>query len=191
MCYNYINKKGNMRIISGKHRGKLLHTLEGKSTRPTSSRVKEDMFNILNNYIIFKGKVSLDLFAGSGALSIEGISRGIKKAYINDISPQAIEVIKKNLSMLKEDIYQIMMYDWNICFNYIKEKVDVIYFDPPFAEHNYYYQFLEFIDSHDVLNKYGLVSIQSEFDLPIESVSLEILRKKVYKNKYYYLLRKV
>ena len=84
-----------MRVIAGKSRGTSLYSLEGNHTRPTTDRVKEAMFSILNFNI--PGAVVLDLFAGSGALGIEAISRGAEKCYFAENSVQAAEVVKKNI----------------------------------------------------------------------------------------------
>ena len=77
-------------------RGTKLKSIENISTRPTLDRVKESLFNILQDKI--KGAFVLDLFAGSGALGIEALSRGAKKAYFCDKNPEAIKVIKENLN---------------------------------------------------------------------------------------------
>ena len=84
-----------MRIISGKCRGLNLETLSGDNTRPTLDRVKESVFNILGN--IFFDLSVLDLFAGSGALGLEALSRGAKSCDFVDLSKDAIKVIKKNI----------------------------------------------------------------------------------------------
>ena len=88
-----------MRIISGKARGTKLYTLDGENTRPTLDRVKESLFNIIQNEL-FDSTV-LDLFSGSGALAIESLSRGAKKAYLADNNIKAIEIIKKTVSKSK------------------------------------------------------------------------------------------
>ena len=82
-----------MRIISGKHRGTKLFTLEGLNTRPTLDRVKEALFNIL--MLKLEDAVVLDLFAGSGALALESLSRGAKEAYLCDNSISAINMCNK------------------------------------------------------------------------------------------------
>ena len=84
-----------MRIISGKARGTKLYTLEGENTRPTLDRVKESIFNIIQNEI--EGTQILDLFAGSGAIGLEFLSRGADKAVLCDKSKEAINIIEKNV----------------------------------------------------------------------------------------------
>ena len=82
-----------MRIISGSARGTKLYTLEGMDTRPTLDRVKESLFNILQNEI--KNCVFLDVFAGSGAIGLEAASRGAKKVYMCENSRNAIQIVHK------------------------------------------------------------------------------------------------
>ena len=88
-----------MRIISGRARGTKLYTLEGENTRPTLDRVKESLFNIINNKI--EDSVVLDLFAGSGAIGIEFLSRRAKQVYFCDKSSKAVAMIEKNLKKTK------------------------------------------------------------------------------------------
>mgnify|MGYP001119717371 len=83
-----------MRIIAGKYRSRKLITLEGLATRPTLDQTKEAIFSSLGGYI--NDFVILDVFGGSGALSLESISRGAKEAYIIDSNPDAVKIIKKN-----------------------------------------------------------------------------------------------
>ncbi len=84
-----------MRVISGKSRGTSLYSLEGNHTRPTTDRVKESMFSIIN--LCIPDAVVLDLFSGSGALGIEAISRGAGKCYFVENSKQAGDIVKKNI----------------------------------------------------------------------------------------------
>ena len=84
-----------MRIIAGKARGTKLYTLEGEKTRPTLDREKESLFNIIQNEI--QDAVFLDLFSGSGAIGLEAVSRGAKKAILCDKSKEACMIIRKNM----------------------------------------------------------------------------------------------
>ena len=90
-----------MQIITGKYRGRKLLSLETEKTRPTLARVKESLFSMVDEYI--SDKVVLDLFAGSGALGIEALSRNAKKVYFVDSNPDAKKVIETNLRNVKED----------------------------------------------------------------------------------------
>ena len=87
-----------MRIISGLARGTKLYTLEGEHTRPTLDRVKESLFNIIQNNI--SGSIFLDLFSGSGAIGLEAASRGAKKVILCDNSKAAIQIIRNNMYLM-------------------------------------------------------------------------------------------
>ena len=125
-----------MRIITGIARGCTLQTLEGDDTRPTPERVKEAIFSSLQFDI--EDKTFLDLFSGSGQMGLEAVSRGAKKAYMNDASSAACAVIKANAQKCRLfDKCVIMCRSWPEylkCANG-KEKYDYIYLDPPYAEH--------------------------------------------------------
>ena len=95
-----------MRVISGSARGTVLHSIEDISTRPTLDRVKESLFNIIQNYI--EDTTVLDLFAGSGAIGIECASRGAKKVVLCDNSKEAINIINKNIEKTHDTCPQNM-----------------------------------------------------------------------------------
>lgn len=122
-----------MRIISGTARGTKLYTLEGLATRPTLDRVKESIFNIIQGEI--EGTQILDVFAGSGAIGLELLSRGAKRAVLCDKSKEAIQIIKKNIEKThmqeKAEVYNL---DFEQLIEKIKnQKFDIIYIDPPYA----------------------------------------------------------
>ena len=121
-----------MRIISGTARGTKLYTLEGLTTRPTLDRVKEALFNIIQNEI--PDSIFLDLFSGSGAIGLEAASRGAKKVILCDKSKEAIQIIKKNVEKthLKEKI-ELYNTDYeDLIINKLAENVDIVYIDPPY-----------------------------------------------------------
>src|ERR1700677_4334912 len=91
-----------MRVIAGKYRGRRLRSLPGTDIRPTSDRLRETLFNVLTagNPGALEGSVWLDLFAGTGAVGIEALSRGAKQAYFVETSPAAAAVIRQNLQSL-------------------------------------------------------------------------------------------
>ena len=89
-----------MRIIAGSHRGKKLIEYYSPNTRPTTDRVKENVFNLLSNYLDLNGVRVLDLFAGTGAYGIECLSRGAGYVHFNDYDAKAVAVIKKNLAQI-------------------------------------------------------------------------------------------
>lgn len=124
-----------MRVISGKARGTKLSSIESLSTRPTLDRVKESLFNIIQNNL--KGAVVLDLFAGSGQLGIEALSRGADKAYLCDINRDAAKMIKQNLEKTKlKDKAVVINEDYKKALRTLNtnEKFDIIFIDPPYKE---------------------------------------------------------
>lgn len=125
----------DMRVISGKARGTKLSSIESLSTRPTLDRVKESLFNIIQNNL--KGAVVLDLFAGSGQLGIEALSRGADKAYLCDINRDAVKMIKQNLEKTKlKDKAVVINEDYKKALRTLNtnEKFDIIFIDPPYKE---------------------------------------------------------
>ena len=120
-----------MRIISGISRGTKLFTLEGENTRPTLDRVKEPLFSIIQTHI--KDAVVLDLFAGSGALGLEALSRGSKRAVLCDKSYEAVNIIKKNIEKTHmEEKAEVLCMDYKKCISTAKDKFDIIFIDPPY-----------------------------------------------------------
>ena len=123
-----------MRVITGKARGMKLKSLEGTDIiRPTADAVKEAMFSIVQFDV--EDAVVLDLFAGSGQLGIEALSRGAKKAYFVDSSPASISVIRENLSHTKLEEDAVVVSSPNTAFlRSVKEKIDIAFLDPPYGK---------------------------------------------------------
>lgn len=123
-----------MRIITGSARGVRLLTLPGQSTRPTSERTKEAVFSIIQFDI--EGRRVLDLYAGSGQLALEALSRGASNAVLCDSSRQAIEIIKKNAARARlNDKCRIINGDAAALLQRLgKESFDLIFIDPPYAQ---------------------------------------------------------
>lgn len=123
-----------MRVIAGTARSLPLKTPEGKDTRPTTDRIKETLFNMLQTYL--PGCVFVDIFSGSGGIGIEAISRGAKKAYFIENAPKAISCIEQNLIFTKFTEHAIVLkQDAVSALHSIYEKeVDVIFMDPPYEQ---------------------------------------------------------
>ena len=123
-----------MRIIAGELKGRKLHRLEGKQTRPTSDRLRETIFNILS----FKTQqaVVLDLFAGTGAMAIEALSRGADSAVLVDDSSQAISLISQNIRAFSLE-KKARVQRWDIARNLnllrlVQPPFDLVFMDPPY-----------------------------------------------------------
>ncbi|MBA4367052.1 MAG: 16S rRNA (guanine(966)-N(2))-methyltransferase RsmD [Desulfobacterium sp.] len=123
-----------LRVISGNQRGRKLLTVKGLSTRPTADRMRESLFNILSSRVI--GSHILDLFAGTGALGIEALSRGATSAVFIDNEKTALSIIERNIEIcgLGE---QSRVLKWNIainlkCLKGRMPKFDIVFMDPPY-----------------------------------------------------------
>ena len=123
-----------MRIITGKARGTKLNTLAGEATRPTAERTKEAVFSIINFDI--SGARVLDLFAGSGQLGLEALSRGAEYAVFNDSSREAAAIIRANAEKTRLiDACEILSTDWQAVLRRLanKESFHLVFLDPPYA----------------------------------------------------------
>jgi len=150
-----------MRVISGSARGTVLHSIEDISTRPTLDRVKESLFNIIQNDI--EDTTVLDLFAGSGAIGIEFLSRRAKQVYFCDKSSKAVAMIEKNLekTKLKEKAI-VYNKDYIDCINTVKNiKFDIIFLDPPYKE-EFAPDAIEKISNLQLLKDDGIIIIETD-----------------------------
>jgi len=120
-----------MRVIAGSHRGRALRAPPGRETRPTSDRVREALFSILGD---IGGASVLDLFAGSGALAIEALSRGASKATLVDSSAAAIEAIERNLESLgiEAEVVRGDGVGWCEQAKRSARQYDLVFLDPPY-----------------------------------------------------------
>lgn len=120
-----------MRVIAGTARSLPLRTPEGLDTRPTTDRIKETLFNILQADV--PGSVFVDLFSGSGAIGIEALSRGARKAYFVENAEKAILCIRQNLSFTKMENRAIVLKQ-DVCsaLGHIGDAADIIFMDPPY-----------------------------------------------------------
>ncbi|MCM0583179.1 16S rRNA (guanine(966)-N(2))-methyltransferase RsmD [Weissella diestrammenae] len=124
-----------MRIVSGTFGGRPLKAVPGNATRPTTDKVKEAIFSMIGPY--FDGGRSLDLYAGSGGLSIEGVSRGISQAVLVDRQRLAIETIKSNILVTKAaDQFTVLKQTADAAITHLQGEApfDIFYFDPPYAK---------------------------------------------------------
>lgn len=122
-----------MRVIAGRAKGTQLKTPEGMLTRPTTDRVKEALFSIIQFNL--PGATVLDLFGGTGQLGIEAISRGAKKAVFVDARREACSLIRENLKKARmEQEASVVQSDYLAYLNRCKDTFDIILLDPPYAE---------------------------------------------------------
>ncbi len=120
-----------MRVITGSARGRRLETLEGEDVRPTTDRIKEAVFSIIQFEV--EGRSFLDLFSGSGQMGIEALSRGAKSAFFIDNSKKSIETVKKNLKTTKlETNAKVFSMDYMSFLAVNEEEFDIAFLDPPY-----------------------------------------------------------
>lgn len=171
-----------VRVISGSARGLKLNTPGDDRVRPTTDRVKESMFNIVQDWV-YDSQV-LDLFAGSGALGIEALSRGASQAVFCDNSLDSIKIIKSNIEKARvADRSQIVNGDFKRCLRDMEAKnqsFDMIFVDPPYYE-GLFEEVLDTIRSCKILKKDGIVIVEHDAKRPIGQVEgLEVYKEKKY-----------
>ena len=159
-----------MRIISGTARGTKLYTLEGNQTRPTLDRVRESIFNIIQNEI--RDAVFLDLFSGSGAVALEAVSRGAKKAIMCDKSKDAIEIINKNINKTHfEEKVKVFNTDFKICLKKVStEDIDFIYLDPPY-ESDFIKQAIQIAEKLNIIKDNTKIIVETDNSKIIDEIT--------------------
>ena len=158
-----------MRVITGAARGRRLKELEGYETRPTTDRVKEGIFNIVQFDI--EGRKVLDLFAGTGQLGIESLSRGAASAVFVEQRRDAVALIRDNLKItnLGENARVVC-----------GEKFDLIFIDPPYAA-NLWKNAMEAIYQFDILSNHGIIVCESPSDQDMPLVKPPYFLRRTYR----------
>lgn len=181
-----------MRVIAGSARSLPLKTVEGLDTRPTTDRIKETLFNMLQTEI--SGCRFLDLFAGSGAIGIEALSRGAKEAYFVEHSKACVECIKANLKFTHLDSNAVVMeQDVLSALNRINtsEPFDIVFMDAPYKS-GIEQDVLEALSSSKLVDKYSTIIVEEALDTDFSYVddidNLYIKKVKEYKtNKHVFI----
>jgi len=169
-----------MRVVAGKFRGARLFALKGNSTRPTTDLVKESLFNVIQGY--FPCENVLDLFAGSGALGFEALSRGAEHCVFVENNRAAIDVIRKNAAHLKlaTSNFEIKQQDFAVYIKSLKEKFDVIFLDPPYNK-DYLSKAVFAIQENKILADGGILVVESEIGgEEINFAGFEVVKEKQY-----------
>lgn len=172
-----------MRVITGEYGGRRLKAVPGENTRPTTDKIKESLFNMIGPY--FDGGNCLDLFAGSGGLAIEAVSRGMDKAVLIDKAPAAIKVIQENIAVTKEEEkFKVIRGDAARVINNLKSEqqvFDLVFLDPPYAKQQIVSQIEALLDNN-MLSPEALIvcEVDKKVDLP-ETIK----QAQVYKSAEY------
>ena len=175
-----------MRVIAGKYKKTPIKTLEGEDiTRPTRDMVKEALFSSIQ---IYSDTKFLDLFAGTGAIGIEALSRGAEDAVFNDLNKAAVKIIKTNLEKVRED-RKVFNLDYQECCRQLENnKFDYIYCDPPY-KFQAYDDLFYYINKYNLLDKKGIIIIEARKDTDIKNQYLDYIlfkEKKYGITKLYY-----
>ncbi len=158
-----------MRIISGKYGGRPLKAVKGTNTRPTTDKIKESLFHMIGPY--FDGGIALDLYAGSGSLGIEAVSRGMDAAYLVDQYPGAITTIKENVAMTKEeDKFTIWKKKDTTALTQLKASgvsFDLVLLDPPYEKEDWTALLSNLVHA-DLLNPHALIVCETDKHTAVE-----------------------
>lgn len=183
-----------MRVIAGKARRLPLVAPEGKDTRPTTDRIKETLFNIIQTEV--PGSDFLDLFSGSGGIGIEALSRGAKSAVFVEIAKEALSCIEANLkkTRLKEEAVVLPM---EVSYGIKKlermgRTFDIVYMDPPYRK-GYEQKMLGILANSKIIKEDSLIILESALETPVDYVDdrfYELERIKEYKTNQHIFLRR-
>ncbi|RKM62487.1 16S rRNA (guanine(966)-N(2))-methyltransferase RsmD [Butyrivibrio sp. CB08] len=182
-----------MRVIAGSARRLRLVTPDGNDTRPTQDRIKETLFNMIQNQV--PGTVFIDLFAGSGGIGIEALSRGATKVIFIENNTNAYKCIMQNLKTTHfEDQAMVLKQDVVLGLRSIKEKeADIIFIDPPYHG-ELYERTLSQLSEMSYVTKNTMIIVESAEDMDFsfaENYGFEVRKEKEYKtNKHVFLYRK-
>ena len=191
MTYSYHRRKTDtffrdfviiffMRVVAGKYGGRPLKTLAGKTTRPTTDKVKGAIFNMIGPY--FDGGRVLDLYAGSGSLAIGAISRGMTSAILVEKDRRAQAMINQNLKMTREEErVELLKMEANQSLERITGHFDLVLLDPPYAKEQIVTD-IEKMAERELLSNDALIVCETDksVDLPKEIARLGIWKQKIY-----------
>ena len=170
-----------MRIVGGKYRHRLISFPDDMAhTRPTKDRIREAIFSAIGD---ISGYRALDLYAGSGAMGIEALSRGASHVTFVDVSPLAVKTVNDNLNTLKVDKseYQVLKTDDMSAIDYFKEKqdkFDLVFLDPPY-EKGEYEKIVSLLQSNNLLSDKAILVLESNRSIKLENIDYQ-------KNKEYH-----
>lgn len=181
-----------MRVIAGKARSLRLKTPEGLETRPTTDRIKETLFNMLQPHL--PDGIFIDLFSGSGGIGIEALSRGAKHAYFIENNKNAIACIQDNLKFTRliEDATILKQDALSALFGIHEKEADVIFMDPPYDQ-GYEKQVLEILRRQPYVTENTLIVAEAlrEADFSYaEALGFSVTKEKCYKTNKHMFLRK-
>ena len=182
-----------MRVIAGKARSLRLKTIEGMDTRPTTDRIKETLFNMISADLC--GSTFLDLFAGSGAIGIEALSRGADEAVFIENSRKAVDCILENLKFTRLEGGTVLKEDVPAALKRLegKYRFDFVFMDPPYGQ-EWERTVLGELCKIDILAEGAIIIVEASLDTDFAyaaEMGYEIVKQKKYKTNQHAFLRRV
>ena len=174
------NEVTDLRVVAGDFGGRPLKTLEGKTTSPTTDKVKGAIFNMIGPF--FDGGRVLDLFSGSGSLAIEAISRGMSSAVLVEKDRRAQAVIQENIKMTKsEEQFQLLKMDAARALTQLTGQFDLVLLDPPYAKEQIVANITQ-LEEQGLLSEEVMLVCETDkgVDLPEEVSNFGIWKQKTY-----------
>ena len=182
-----------MRVIAGKARSIPLKSVEGINTRPTTDRIKETLFNMLQGELA--DCLFVDLFSGSGGIGIEALSRGARKCIFVEKDPRALGCIKENLSKTKLEEEALVLGSDAVSAIYRLaggEPADFIFMDPPYHQ-QLEHQVLDALKNSSLVDEYTTIIVEADLSTDFsyaEEEGYEIFKQKKYKTNQHVFLRR-
>lgn len=183
-----------MRVIAGSARSVPLITPKGLDTRPTSDQIKETLFNMLQGYV--EGSKFLDLFAGSGQIGVEALSRGAKFAAFVEKSDEAVKCIKANVDKTKFTdkalVLKMEVLSGIRALEIEKRKFDIIFVDPPYNQ-GLEQGILNVLANSTILDEDVIIIVEANKNTDfsyVDELGFNIVKDKIYKNNRHLFLRK-
>lgn len=183
-----------MRVIAGDFKGRKIEALKGDNTRPTSDKIKESVFNMLGQF--FEGGSALDLFAGSGNLGIESLSRGIEHVVFIDKEFSAVKVIKENLANFKlterTEVYRNDAFKAMSVLGKKGKTFDLIFLDPPYTKFDMT-AILQEIVKQQLIKNAGLIMCEEAagFNVSLDDLPFDVVKNETYGATEILILKKV
>lgn len=172
-----------MRVVAGERKGMPLKAITGTTTRPTTDKVKESIFNIIGPF--FDGGIVLDLFAGSGGLGIEALSRGVDRAIFVEKDARAYQTLQENIKKCRyEEQVEVFRTDAKRAIKgFLKRDIelDFVFLDPPYHQKEYY-ELVNVLVENDKINKSGIILCEhaKEVALPDAFGEFSLQRQETY-----------
>lgn len=171
----------DMIITGGTYKGRKVQAPDEKITRPTLSKARESIFNTLYSIMDFEGKSFLDMFAGSGIMGLEALSRGFESVLAIEKNQKAAKILKENYANIKLTP-NLIIGDSLKLIPRLSEKFDIIYIDPPYFS-GVYQDCLEKVKENYILKGDGIIILEHVIDINFDDIGFKLIKQKKYSGK--------